>query len=387
MYQNSHKAIYSEPLYKWKFYDEVSNKFIIKYKFEAVTKIFENHQIEAESLKYVINYINYATEPNLKQREQFIKASILWENVSNLKFIEDNISPDLYVSGSQMNIMPFISNEIISGASIATNDLNENFTIFIDNDVSQKIDLALFTFLHEIGHVVGLKDSSWGDIILPFELDNNSNTIMSYVQVNNAYPVSPMILDIRAISEIYGKNLDFHSTNDCYHFEQGQEGISTIFDTGGIDLIDTSQIKDDVNINLNPGLEHVSYYGLNNKYFYIYDETEIENVKTGSGNDVIIGNMLNNDINAGSGSNIITGGGGDDRFIFIKGNKGHNIITDFNKDQDKIVIVGIFNNSIEAMNKVAFYENYAVLYLEELYEVKLLMVTSIFEYNFLTIVN
>ncbi|ODS25065.1 hypothetical protein AB835_00740 [Candidatus Endobugula sertula] len=62
----------------------------------------------------------------------------------------------------------------------------------------------------------------------------------------------------------------------------------------------------------------------------------IENATTGDGNDIVIGNTLNNIINAGRGNDNITTGEGND-IVIVKVKAGdHDVIKDFDTAQDKI---------------------------------------------------
>jgi hypothetical protein len=104
------------------------------------------------------------------------------------------------------------------------------------------------TLLHEIGHALGLKH--------PFETpvipsaDANSFTVMSYnfadglpneITRAQAYPTTPMPIDIAAIQYLYGKNMSFHAGNDTYSFDDYNSSLGsgtrfqTILDAGGTD--------------------------------------------------------------------------------------------------------------------------------------------------------
>jgi Ca2+-binding RTX toxin-like protein/subtilisin-like proprotein convertase family protein len=76
------------------------------------------------------------------------------------------------------------------------------------------------------------------------------------------------------------------------------------------------------------------------------NSTIIENVYSGDGNDILIGNNFDNLIYAGRGQNILTGNGGKDTFVITNSNQTQDVITDFS-DEDTIDLSSFatsFNN-------------------------------------------
>ena len=71
------------------------------------------------------------------------------------------------------------------------------------------------------------------------------NTVMSYTSVAGHtgasgltfYPTTLMPDDIAAIQYIYGANTTYHSGDDNYVFNEGQDYLQTIWDAGGNDTV------------------------------------------------------------------------------------------------------------------------------------------------------
>lgn len=63
---------------------------------------------------------------------------------------------------------------------------------------------AFEAMLHELGHALGLKHPFEGDIKLPRQYDNTSNTLMSYTHSDNGYFTDYRSLDAAALTRLYG---------------------------------------------------------------------------------------------------------------------------------------------------------------------------------------
>ena len=216
--------------------------------------------------------------------------------------------------------------------------------------------------MHEIGHTLGLKHPGNYDAggslpsppYVPSNLDNRTETIMSYNNVNSLYvsvsknasgayswasrtinPETPMVLDIQAIQYIYGANNTYHNGDDVYTFDASSPFLKAIWDAGGNDTISIANFKTNCTVDLRPG--HYSTIAiLSDKTTGInwttappvptYDNTPnlgiaydciIENVIGGSGNDTIYQNQANNNIDGGYGVDT----------VYYSGNKSNYIIT------------------------------------------------------------
>lgn len=218
--------------------------------------------------------------------------------------------------------------------------------------LSPKIgDYAFATFLHEIGHALGLDhmgDYNGGVNNSPScYQDSTVYSIMSYFGPGHPLgqglvawanwvgddgkvysPQTPMLSDIQAIQAIYGADLKtregdsvygFNSnltgeTASIYNFFQNAHPILTIYDAGGIDTLDLSGFLTPSTIDLQSGA-FSSCNSMTNNIAIAYSST-IENAVGGAGNDWIMGNASSNILTGGRGNDSITGGGGFDWAVY-----------------------------------------------------------------------
>ena len=172
-------------------------------------------------------------------------------------------------------------------------------------------DLGIFAYQSYLGTVMNT----------PFELDSYSS---------GGAPATPMPLDILAIQYIYGANMSYQTGNDTYPL---LPYANTIWDAGGIDAIDASNLSNNVTVNLRQGMFSNSFANSNSATAIAYGVT-IENAIGGSGNDTIYGNDAANAINGGPGQDIMQGGNGDD--IYVVDNTGDSVVENLNEGTDSI---------------------------------------------------
>jgi hypothetical protein len=249
-----------------------------------------------------------------------------WSAVANITFVEIN-DPD----GSSGQIR-FGTNDQTAARSAGYSDLPDaNFgtqvnTYFNNHDGNNSRfvpgSYGVTTFIHEIGHAIGLKhpgnyngqDGSGTPPYLPAETDNTDYSIMSYndgasANLNGRYSSTPMLYDIQAIQYLYGVNTSWHTGNDTYVFGEASAPQS-IWDAGGVNTFDFSSTTRGATIDLHAGAFSSSAPNLHN--ISIAYNVLIQNAIGGFGNDRITANDGTNTINAGAGDDFVQTGAGID---------------------------------------------------------------------------
>lgn len=188
-------------------------------------------------------------------------------------------------------------------------------------------DYGFKVIVHEIGHAIGQPhpgDYNAGSTRLSYENnaayteDSQQYSIMSYWDEENTgadfgdyYAQTPMLHDIAAIQAKYGANMTTRTDDTVYGFNSNTESelfdftknknpVLSIWDAGGEDTLDFSGFAGNVVLDLNPGA-FSSAAGLVNNISIAYG-ADIENAVTGVGDDTIVGNMLDNVVDAGDGT-------------------------------------------------------------------------------------
>lgn len=216
---------------------------------------------------------------------------------------------------SDTNTPPISGNNKISKAEIITNSTGiGGFDYFS-------------TILHELGHSIGLSHPKGGDGSgSGYDTDT---TIMSddFDPITNGHDLrSPMIFDIAAAQFLYGANYSYNSSATTISLRGGTTAW-TIWDGGGTDKFDVSYLSagNDVTIDLRGGLNESD----KPHFSYIQDEViaiafdpnntsgvvDIENAYGGSGDDVLIGGFVANEILGNAGNDSIYGQEGNDTLL------------------------------------------------------------------------
>jgi serralysin len=222
-----------------------------------------------------------------------------------------------------------------------------------------KGNYAYVTFLHEIGHALGLEHAHEGNV-MPVNRDSMEYTVMSYRSYVGAstttgytneawgYAQSLMMYDIAALQHMYGADFTTHSENTTYRWSsasgemfingmgQGAPGgnkiLLTVWDGGGTDTYDFSNYTTALKVDLRPGewtttsaaqLAKLHYSGskvaigniANALQFQGDTRSLIENAKGGTGSDTITGNAAANALWGNGGNDRLIGGDGNDNLV------------------------------------------------------------------------
>jgi Ca2+-binding RTX toxin-like protein len=224
---------------------------------------------------------------------------------------------------------------------------------------------GLSTYLHEIGHTLGLSHAgtynagSGGTLSYAasaeYFQDSAKYTVMSYWDADAAEPVdhygqsgswlyasTPLLHDVAALQAAYGADLTTRVTNTTYGFNSNadravfdftvnRDPILCIWDAGGVDTLDCSGYSNNQYLNLNAGT--FSDVGFMTDNVSIAFGAVIENAVGGSGSDVLVGNSTHN---------ALSGGQAMDTYVFSAGGWGADIIIDVNLG-GRIVFAGVSN--------------------------------------------
>ena len=213
--------------------------------------------------------------------------------------------------------------------------------------------------VHETGHALGLNHPDIYLYNIPnrpvAKYDSQQYSVMSYFSETKTGGDSPsdyntiknseasldigfLLADIAALQVLYGANTESTSGDSVYGFNVTDDvhGLYdfaaldshnapnvTIWDSGGVDKLDLSGYATDSVLNLNQGafssagrwspswLQEENHRNVVHNISIAYGAV-IENGTTGSGNDTLIGNEVDNVLLAGAGNDTIDGGDGDD---------------------------------------------------------------------------
>lgn len=276
------------------------------------------------------------------------RALDAWTAVAGLTFSE---------VGSNAQIT-FIDDNSGAYASTTTNYTGEIIrstinvsTSWIANDHYDMDGYSLQTYIHEVGHALGLghggnyNAGSGGSITYAnsaeYTNDSWQMSVMSYfsqtentsIDATYAFTLTPMMADIYGVQQTYGTAGTLRTSDTVYgvgstagdyygyvssHFTNM---AFTIIDDGGIDTVNYSSTAANQVIDLREG--SFSNVGGERGNMGIAIGTVIENAVAGNGIDLLIGNDADNDLRGNGGNDTLQGGVGSDR---LRGNDGEDTL-------------------------------------------------------------
>lgn len=277
-----------------------------------------------------------------------------WESVADIDFVEIDGTADItfsepYNDGAWSNYSSQGITTVSGTVTVSTKWLS-NYGSTIDG-------YAFSTYLHEIGHVLGLGHQGEYNGAAVYGQDNSFTndswqmSVMSYfsqsenTDVNASYAniVSPMTADIIAVQDLYGApdtnsessgntiygvghtgtgymgklwDAAYDTPNSAVY--SGDDFAMTIYDRDGYDTINFSNDTQKQLVDMRAG-GIFNVYGLVGNVVLAVN-TLIERYIGGSNSDQITGNHANNVINGQGGADIINGGAGGDHLFGGNGN-------------------------------------------------------------------
>ncbi len=275
----------------------------------------------------------------------------LWDDVIGLKLTETASGGKIAFAYSTATGGGTYTGTTSSSGNGATFSL-DTANVWLDSSWASHNSLAkvqagqygFLTYLHEIGHALGLDHpgpyNGSGDYALDalYAQDTERYTVMSYFDGNDDgsatswkgkdgvwhYPSTPMVHDIATAQKMYGADMTtrsgdtvygFHSTADraVFDFTKNISPVLTIWDGAGNDTIDLSGCKDAARLDLRQGAYSDAGGMVNN--IAIAFGARIENGVGGAGKDALYGNGYANALTGGGGADLLNGGGGNDTLL------------------------------------------------------------------------
>lgn len=256
-------------------------------------------------------------------------AFATWEATTNIKFVEVSSGGDIAIGTNY---------QTGSSAYAYSPGTTYGGDIYLSNATSTNLDMSagsfgFLTFIHEIGHAIGLKhpgdyNGSSGSGIppyLPSAEDSFDNTVMSYNGFS--YPSAPQSYDVLAIQYLYGakgsSGISYGQTGDVL-LTTGSSGADSLI---GINLNDRlsggdggdtifGQTGDDT-IYGNVGTDRLSGASGND---VLFGGRDADVVYGGTGNDAAYGNLADDIVYGEAGNDVLYGGQGNDTLSGGSGN-------------------------------------------------------------------
>lgn len=264
------------------------------------------------------------------QQTAAVTAMALWADVANITFSE---VADTGVSAGDVRWNATTSPLVQTAYAIVYPNQASNGDMWFGPNYggynsSEPGSYSMFTYIHELGHVLGLDHPHESAVAPVSGEDQMKYSVMSYRSYagdsitggysNSLFPTTPMLNDIAALHYLYGANTDYKTGDDTYTWANGQKIFETIWDAGGNDTIDASNQSSGVTIYLTSGKWSQIGSTFWNGQSYVRDcltiayDAVIENAKGTNVADTLEGNSANNLLEGLGGNDKLSGLAGDD---------------------------------------------------------------------------